>query len=169
MRRDFIAGLGSAAAWPLAGGAQQPAIPVIGFLSGLSPEFSKTRIAASRSGLTENGFVEGRNVALEYRFASGTPSHHPWDAPRRGRGRDVSLGATGVRPWRLPVGCCGRTAAGDRASRPSRPQYPKNRTPGPATGISAVGHSTKSLCDSPLTRGLTRGLGNQIRDHRSPA
>jgi putative ABC transport system substrate-binding protein len=70
-RRDFIAGLGSAAAWPLAARAQQRAIPVVGFLSGNSPGPLRRQVAALHSGLKEVGFVEGQNVALEYRWAEG--------------------------------------------------------------------------------------------------
>jgi hypothetical protein len=65
-RREFIAGLGSAAAWPLVARAQQPAIPVIGLLSGVSFESSVDRLAAFREGLMETGFVEGRNVPAIY-------------------------------------------------------------------------------------------------------
>jgi putative tryptophan/tyrosine transport system substrate-binding protein len=67
-RRDFIAGLGSAAAWPLVVRAQQPAIPVIGFLSGGTPEGYERYAAAFRQGLNENGYVEGQNLAIEYRW-----------------------------------------------------------------------------------------------------
>jgi putative ABC transport system substrate-binding protein len=71
-RRDFIARIaGSAAAWPLAAHAQQPATPVIGFLSSLSANDALRIMAAFRQGLAELGYVDGGNVAIEYRFAEG--------------------------------------------------------------------------------------------------
>src|ERR1051325_3391178 len=68
-RRDFIAALGGAAAWPLAAHAQQPAMPVVGFLRSTSAASSGYFVEAFRQGLNETGFVEGQNVSMDYRWA----------------------------------------------------------------------------------------------------
>jgi putative tryptophan/tyrosine transport system substrate-binding protein len=70
-RREFIAGLGGAAAWPLAARAQQPTPPVIGFVDAGSEEAFPGRVAAFRKGLGETGYVEGQNVTVEYHWLEG--------------------------------------------------------------------------------------------------
>ena len=67
-RREFIAGLGSTAAWSVAARAQQPAVPVIGFVQSGSADGSEGYVAAFRKGLGETGYVEGQNVTVEGEF-----------------------------------------------------------------------------------------------------
>jgi putative ABC transport system substrate-binding protein len=76
-RRDFIAGLGSTAALPFVVRAQQTVVPVVGFLSPFRAEAISNYIAGFRKGLAEAGFVEGRNVALEYRYANDDVGRFP--------------------------------------------------------------------------------------------
>jgi len=76
-RREFITLLGGAAAWPLAARAQQAAMPVVGLLTSRAPGDTPQLLAAFRQGLKDSGFVEGQNVAIEYRFAGNQNERLP--------------------------------------------------------------------------------------------
>ena len=76
-RREFIGLVGGTAAWPLFARAQQPSMPVIGYLSSRSAETDAAMLAAVRRGLGESGYIEGSNLAIEYRFANDDPARLP--------------------------------------------------------------------------------------------
>jgi putative ABC transport system substrate-binding protein len=96
IRREFITLLGgAAAAWPLAARAQQPTMPVIGYLHSASPEPYSSMIAAFRHGLAEAGYVDGQNVTIDYRWAEGQFNRLPALAVELVAGRPAILIASG--------------------------------------------------------------------------
>src|SRR5262245_38845130 len=106
-RREVISLLGGAAvAWPLAAGAQQPAMPVIGLLQLGSPEALANRVGAFRKGLSESGYSEGQNLAIEFRWAHNDAGHLPELAADLVR-RRVTLIAT---PFSMPAALAAKSA-----------------------------------------------------------
>src|SRR5216684_7018271 len=99
-RRDFIQGITAvSAAWPLAVRAQQAGMPVIGFLNSASPDPYVPRVKAFHQGLKETGYVEGQNVAIEYRWAENQIARLPALAAELAH-RPVSVIAAGGSPLR---------------------------------------------------------------------
>jgi putative ABC transport system substrate-binding protein len=94
-RRELIAAFGSAVAWPLPARAQQPGMRVIGFINSSSPDTYSHLLRAFRQGLKDNGYVEGENVAIEYRWADGQFDRLPALAGELVRQPVATLVATG--------------------------------------------------------------------------
>ena len=97
-RRAFITLIGAAAAWPLTARAQQPAIPVIGYLSVGSPESDASRLTGLRRGLNQTGYVEGRSLVIEYRWAGNQADRLPALAADLVQLQVTAIVAAGVLP-----------------------------------------------------------------------
>src|SRR5260221_2962678 len=95
-RREFITLLGGAAAWPVGARAQQAAMPVIGYLSAGSQESDVLRLTHLRKGLSEGGYIESRDVAIEYRWADGLSERLPALAAELARHRVSVIVAAGT-------------------------------------------------------------------------
>ena len=157
-RREFIALLsGSAVAWPLTVRAQQPGVPVVGYLSARSPDDAAHLAAAFRRGLAETGYFEGQNVAIEYRWALGQYDRLPALAAELARKPVAVLVSTGGEPAALATKAAAPTIpivfaiGGDPIKLGLVASY--NQPRGNATGISLL---TSTL--EPKRLGLLREL-----------
>ena len=167
-RRDFITLLGgAAAAWPLAARAEQAGVPVIGFLSSLAPESAVHLVAAFERGLSEAGYVDGQNVAVEYRWALGRYSQLPAMAAELARRSVAILVTTGGEPAALAAKAATSTipivfmVGGDPVKLGLVASY--NRPSGNATGINLL---TETM--EPKRLGILRELLPQLQQSLKP-
>jgi len=141
-RRNFIQGVAASAAWPIAARAQQPAMPVIGFLNTRTPENATNLVAAFRRGLAQIGFVEGQNVTIEYRWAFGQYDQLPAMATELVRRRVAVMVATGGEPAALAATAATKTVpivyliGGDPVKEGLAASF--NRPGGNATGVTLL-------------------------------